>query len=84
LGQILENKTKLKYNQNLLRLFGSSCRLIGPVTATWRACDVILEMHHNGNYEEFSCINSSLQCYNENEDCEEAIVEQIAAKHQKT
>jgi hypothetical protein len=41
-------------------------------------------MHHVGNYEEFSCINNSLQCYNENEDCEEAIVEQIAAKQQKT
>jgi hypothetical protein len=41
-------------------------------------------MHHVGNYDEFSCINSSLQCYNENEDCEDAIVEQIAAKHQKT
>jgi hypothetical protein len=24
------------------------------------------------------------QCYNESEDCEEAIVEQIAVKHQKT
>jgi hypothetical protein len=32
----------------------------------------------------FPCIDNSLQCYNENEDCEEAIVEQIAAKHQKT
>jgi hypothetical protein len=28
--------------------------------------------------------NNSLQCYNENEDCEDANVEQIAAKHQKT
>jgi hypothetical protein len=46
--------------------------------------DVILEMHNVGNYEEFSCIDNSLQCYNENEDCEDAIVEQIAAKHQKT
>jgi hypothetical protein len=27
-----------------------------------------------GNYEEFSFINSSLQCHNENEDCEEAVV----------
>jgi hypothetical protein len=41
---------------------------------------VILEVHHVGNYEEFSC--NSLQCYNE--DCEDTIVEQIAAKHQKT
>jgi hypothetical protein len=39
--------------------------------------DVILEMSHIRNYEEFSCINNSLQCYNENEDCEEAVVEQL-------
>jgi hypothetical protein len=45
---------------------------------------VMLEMHHFGNYEEFSCINNSLQCYNESEDWEEAVVEQLAAKHQKT
>jgi hypothetical protein len=32
-------------------------------------------MHHIRNYEEFSYIDSSLQCYNENEDCEEAIAE---------
>jgi hypothetical protein len=32
----------------------------------------------------FSCIDNSLQCYNENKDCEEAIVEQIAAEHQTT
>jgi hypothetical protein len=46
--------------------------------------DIILEMHHFGNHEEFTCIGNSLQCYNENEDCEDAIVEQIAVKHQKT
>jgi hypothetical protein len=46
--------------------------------------DIILKLHHVGNYEEFLCINNGLQCYNENEDCEEAIVEQIAVKHQKT
>jgi hypothetical protein len=40
-------------------------------------------MHRVGNYEEFWCINNSLQCYHVNKDCEEAIVEQIAAKHQK-
>jgi hypothetical protein len=45
---------------------------------------VILEMHYVGNYEEFSCIDNNIQCYYENEDCEEATVEQIAAKHQKT
>jgi hypothetical protein len=32
---------------------------------------------------EFSCIDNSLQCYNENEDCEDATVEKIALKHQK-
>jgi hypothetical protein len=37
-----------------------------------------------GNYEEFSSINSSLQCCNENEDCEETVVERTAVKHQKT
>jgi hypothetical protein len=41
-------------------------------------------MTHIGNYEEFSCIDSSLQCYNENEYREDTTVEQIAAKHQKT
>jgi hypothetical protein len=46
--------------------------------------DVILEMHHVGNYEKFSCIDNSLQCYNENKDCEKATAERIAAKHQKT
>jgi hypothetical protein len=37
-----------------------------------------------GNYEGFSFINSSLQCCNESEDCEEAVVEHIATKHHKT
>jgi hypothetical protein len=43
--------------------------------------DIILELHLIGNYEEFSYIDNSIHCYNENEDCEEAIVEQIAVKH---
>jgi hypothetical protein len=43
----------------------------------------ILENHQVGSYEEFSCIDNSLRCYNENEDCGEAVVEQTAAKHQK-
>jgi hypothetical protein len=46
--------------------------------------DVILEMHHVGNYEEFSCIVKSLQCYDGNEDSEDGTVEQSAAKHQRT
>jgi hypothetical protein len=36
--------------------------------------DIMLEMLI-GNYEEFSFINSSPQCCNENEDCEETVVE---------
>jgi hypothetical protein len=43
-----------------------------------------VEMHQARNYEEFSWIDNSIQCNNENEDCEEVIVEQIAAKHWKT
>jgi hypothetical protein len=45
--------------------------------------NIILGMHQVRNYEEFSCTDNSLQCYNENEVCEEAVVEHIAAKHQK-
>jgi hypothetical protein len=46
--------------------------------------NIILEMRHVGNYEEFPCIHNNIQCYNKNEDCEKAIVEKIAAKQQKT
>jgi hypothetical protein len=87
-GKSWRTKTNREYNQNLLCLFGAPCHLIGPVTATWHACDsendVILEMHHVGNSEEFSRIDNSLQCYNENEDCEDTTVKQIAVKHQNT
>jgi hypothetical protein len=83
-GKSWRIKTNREYKQNLLRLFEAPCRLMGPMTATWRACDVILEMHHVGNWEEFSCIDNSLQCYNENEDCNDATVEQSVAKQQKT
>jgi hypothetical protein len=41
--------------------------------------DIMFEMLF-GKYEEFSFISSSLQCCNENEDCEEAVLEQIATK----
>jgi hypothetical protein len=37
-----------------------------------------------GYYDEFSCIDISLQRYSENEDYEKTIVKQIAAKHQNT
>lgn len=46
--------------------------------------DVILEMHQFGNYEEFPCISNSIQWYTENENCGEAVIEQIAVKHWKT
>jgi hypothetical protein len=44
----------------------------------------ILEMNHVRKSEEFLCVDSGLQCYNENDDCEEVTVEQISAKHQNT
>jgi hypothetical protein len=62
-GKSWRTKTNREYNQNLLRLFGAPCHLIGPVTAAWRTYDVILEMHHVGNYGEFHT-STSLQCYN--------------------
>jgi hypothetical protein len=40
----------------------------------------MLETHH---LEITKFMYSSFQCCNESEDCEEAIVERIAAKHQK-
>jgi hypothetical protein len=42
--------------------------------------DIILEMHHVGNYEDFSFIDNNLQYYNENEDCKKAIFKQITEK----
>jgi hypothetical protein len=52
---------------------------------TWRyRIRPTLKIYHVGNYEEFSRTDSSLQCYNKNEDCDEEIVEQIEAKHNKT
>jgi hypothetical protein len=46
--------------------------------------DVKLEINLIGNCEEFSYMDSSVQCFNEYEDCEEVVVEQIAEKHWKT
>jgi hypothetical protein len=34
------------------------------------------------NYEEFEGIDNSVECYNENEDCEDEIVESILSKQQ--
>jgi hypothetical protein len=43
----------------------------------------MLEIRHAENSQEFSRIDSSLQRYNEIEDCEEAAVGQIVAESQK-
>jgi hypothetical protein len=45
--------------------------------------DGILEIHQIGNYEHFSCIGNSLQCYNKNKDCDEAIVEKLQGDIEK-
>jgi hypothetical protein len=37
----------------------------------------MLEMHHIGNYKEFSFIYSSLQCYNENEDVRKLLLSEL-------
>jgi hypothetical protein len=44
----------------------------------------MLEIHHTGSHEDFSGIDNNLQCYNENEDCEGAAVDQTEPKHQNT
>jgi len=46
--------------------------------------EAILEFQCIRNYEEFVCMDNSLQCYNENKDYEDAILVQIAAKYQET
>jgi hypothetical protein len=51
---------------------------------TYNGHEVILELQHLKNYEEVVGIDNRLQCYNENEDCDDAVVQQIAAKHQQT
>jgi hypothetical protein len=43
----------------------------------------ILELQRLKNYGELVRIDNSLQCYNENERCVEATVEEIAAKQQQ-
>jgi hypothetical protein len=55
------------------RPFRTALRAVVLNIQTWRLQDkadsennVILEMNHVGNYEEFSCIDNSLQCYNKN------------------
>jgi hypothetical protein len=38
-GKSWRTKTNCEYSQNLLRLFGIPCCLIGPVAVTWCTCD---------------------------------------------
>jgi hypothetical protein len=38
----------------------------------------------SGTIKEFICINNSLQFYNEQDDCEDTVVEQIAPTHHMT
>lgn len=44
----------------------------------------ILKEQNIRSNKEFACINISFQSHNKNEECEDAIVEEIAEKHQKT
>jgi hypothetical protein len=46
--------------------------------------NIMFEMHQARNYEGFWWIDNSIWYNNEIEDCEEAVVEQIAVKHQNT
>ena len=72
----------------MIRLFGTPCSLIGTVLempdTTDSENDASLEVQHVQNYEEFAIINNRIQCYNEKLRFEDAIVKQIATKHQKT
>jgi hypothetical protein len=42
----------------------------------------ISEVQTVRNYEEFEGINNNVECYNENEDCEDETVESILSKDQ--
>jgi hypothetical protein len=44
--------------------------------------EAISEVQKVRNYEEFEGIDNNVECYNENEDCEDEIVESIPSKHQ--
>jgi hypothetical protein len=46
--------------------------------------EAILELQRIRKYEGFVCFENSIQCCNENGECEDAIVEEIAAKQQET
>jgi hypothetical protein len=44
--------------------------------------EAISDMQKVRNYEEFESIDNNVECYNENENCEDEIVESILSKHQ--
>jgi hypothetical protein len=44
--------------------------------------EAISELQKFRNCEEFEGIDNNVECYNENEDCEDEIVESILSKHQ--
>jgi hypothetical protein len=44
--------------------------------------EAISEVQKVTNHEEFEGIDSNVECYNANEDCEDEIVERILSKHQ--
>jgi hypothetical protein len=44
--------------------------------------EAISEVQKVRNYEEFEGIDNNVECYNENEDCEDEIVTSILSKHQ--
>jgi hypothetical protein len=44
--------------------------------------EAISEVQNGRNYEEFQDIDNNVECYNENEDCEDEIVESILSRHQ--
>jgi hypothetical protein len=44
--------------------------------------EAIAEVQKVRNYEDFEGIDNNVECYNENEDCEDEIVESTLSKHQ--
>jgi hypothetical protein len=45
--------------------------------------EAILELQRVRNYKQFVCTDNRLQCYNESDDFDNAIVQQITAAHQQ-
>ncbi|XP_051784514.1 tigger transposable element-derived protein 6-like [Erpetoichthys calabaricus] len=46
--------------------------------------ETTLQVQSVENYEEFISIDDNIECYNENEDCDDVIVEEIAVKREET